>query len=216
MPMDTKLNRPDWRLVTSNMALAQDALSGGYLYIFDLLVMHLFSPFRKDSPGVALFTTVAFLMVAIGRAIILKQMKLGLRDPWTLAKLFFLISTLGTATMAFRSIVVFQLYGMTNITGYICFLGLTTFATGMITSFRSNKYLLFSQIITVLIPGSISLLLSSDQHSKIFAVILMFFTVFILYQGNISYRNWTDLARAKASLEAEKNQLKTYCSGKCV
>lgn len=210
MPIDTKRNIPDWRLVASNTALAQDALSGGYLYLFDLIVMHLFSSLQKDSPRVALFTTVAFVMVAVGRSIILKQMKLGLRKPWTLTKLFFLVSTLGTATMAFRSTIVFELYGMTNITGYICFLGLTTFATGMITSFRSNKYLLFSQIVTLLIPGSISLLISSDQPSKIFAIILILFTLYILYQGNLTYKNWIDLERTKTYLEAERNQLKTF------
>ncbi len=210
MQNNTTLNKHDLWVATSNKALAQDAKSGSYLYIFDIAVMSLFSPFLKDSPGVAIFTTVAFLMVALGRLILLHQMKVGSRDPWALMKLFFLVSTLGTATMAFRSHVVFELYGMTSVNGYICFIGLTTFATGMIISFRSNRYLLSSQILIVLIPGSVSLFLSSVPQSKTFALILLFFALFILYQGNSTYKNWSDLERTKFSLEAEKNQLRTF------
>jgi len=210
MSKSTKINRQNGRLLASNLALSQDARTGGYLYVFDLIIMHVFSSFQKDSPRVALFTTFSFIFVAVGRSIVLNQMKLGQRNPWTLIKWFFLISTLGTAAMGFRSTIVFRLYGMTNLNSYICFLGLTTFATGMIASFRSNQYLLFSQIMCTLVPGIIYLLFTTDHSSRAFAAILLFFSVFILYQGYLSYRNWSDLERAKFSIEAEKNQLKTF------
>jgi hypothetical protein len=210
MPESKGQHKPNWALVTSNMALAQDARTGGYLYVADLLVMHAFSSFPSDSPKVALFTTIVFLLVALAREVILRQMKKNNFNPWTLTKWFMFASTLGTATMAFRSIAVFELYGMTNINSYICFLGLTTFATGMITSFRSNKYILYSQILITVAPGALFLLLTPSDSFRVFAVILFFFSPFILYQGALSSRNWTELERTKSTLEDERNQLKTF------
>lgn len=201
---------PNSRLPEVNLSLSEDAKTGGLLYVIDLVAMYSLTKFSTDFPKISLFVSLTFTSVAVLRFIILRKMALQQGSAKWLYLAFFSICGFASLTMGLRSIAVFNQYSILGISGFICYLGLTTFTTGMTTSFRANFLLLSTQITLTLLPGTLYLLLSATEGSFKFGAILGCFMLYILYQGKLSYKNWNDLSIAKQTLEADRNQLITF------
>ena len=193
-----------------NRSLSEDAKTGGFFYILDLTIMYLLTDFSTNFPKESILIAVSFVSTAIIRFTILKKMATTEEKATKLFFLFFLTCSIASFTMGMRSIASFSKFSVLGVSGFVCYLGLTTFTTGMITSFRANFLLMSSQITLTLLPGTLYLLLAPVDGGTKFGAILGLFLLYILYQGALSYKNWSDLSYAKQTLTADRGQLITF------